>query len=227
MQVPDRNAALEARECDVDDTRSGDKAESESDSVPDTCACENKGEVGGGVACCFLGLAAECTESFLWTSCGEGGGAADGDIRLRIDEKWKNRVLLEKRRDSRVLARHWSRDACYGHRCHPLGLVTHRLGWLFHSNAGSINPLSPYACECIPVYLAPAPPDDHSDARHLLGGPPVRQCPCYGRRTSPCCDGSVDKITKGIRSDTSPRPTRQRFTFISVCWTQIIEPVRT
>lgn len=179
MQVPDRNAALEARECDVDcDTRSGGKAESESDSVPDTCACENKGVVGGGVACCwarvdgsvyferwagrrtFLGLAAECTESFLWTSCGEGGGAADGDIRLRIDEKWKNRVLLEKRgegvEDSRVLAwlaRHWSRDACYGNPCHPLGLVTHRQvggrgkGRCSISMQGPSTPLSPYVRE--------------------------------------------------------------------------------
>lgn len=50
MQVPDRNAALEARECDVGDARSGDNAESESDSVPDTCACESTGVVGSAVA---------------------------------------------------------------------------------------------------------------------------------------------------------------------------------
>lgn len=29
----------------------------------------------------FLGLAVECTESFLCISCGEGGGAAEGDMR--------------------------------------------------------------------------------------------------------------------------------------------------
>lgn len=77
-QLPDRRAPLEAKEYEVGDARSGDKTESESDSGPETCGCDSTGVVGGGVT--FLGL--ECTESFLCTSCGDGGGAAEGDMAV-------------------------------------------------------------------------------------------------------------------------------------------------
>lgn len=71
VQVPDRNAPLEARVCEVDDTRSGDNTESESDSVPDTCACDKTDVVGGRVACCW---------------------ACDGLVRLGI-ERWGEDIL--------------------------------------------------------------------------------------------------------------------------------------